>query len=150
MSTVKQMFLLFILLKFGFVSNAQIDSLKLYDLAVMREFPRPDTAMKTQQQDSVTVSVLFKLNHPEQASKVTVQLGSAKDNGDIRNGHYTVTQQNNTYFLNIDGTPNKIWGKSGVSKYQLNKQDHQNLIWVTAFAEDKNGLITEKKYFRCK
>lgn len=126
--------------------KAQSDSLALYDLVIVDELAPLDTGNMEPLTD-LTISVLFKINNPAQASKVFIQLGSAKDLGDIRAGEYTVSLQDSTFYLVIDGTLNKIWGQSGVIRYTLTQQEYQNLVWVTAYAKDSSGNFTEKKYF---
>lgn len=141
---------LFLLFLFK-ISVAQPDSLKVYDLVVLLDDDIDTLTIDSlQHMDTIAyVTVLFKLNHPDSTAKVYIKLGNAKDVGNLRSDDYNVIFFNGDYCVQMDTSCSKIWGETCHCQYMIYKKEIQYLKWATVYAEDLNGVLTTRKYFKC-
>lgn len=127
---------------------AQTDTLKVYDVALVHNYGYKFKVFDTVPNPGIdSLKVIFKLNHPENTERIYVSIGSVKDSGDVRSGAYDVIFSNGEYSFVMNGNTHKIYGSSGYCTYALNAGERQVAAWVTIYAEDNSGYLSERKYY---
>jgi hypothetical protein len=121
--------------------NAQTN-VKIMDLLII-----PTTSQDSIVNDSVELTVHFKINKPGDATKVHFWLGTVIDNFDIFSATPIFNTNGNVSYLAYSGNSNEVKNYLAVFSVKISKAYYTNLLKATLFVETNTGQFTNRLYY---
>ena len=138
---MKNLFLCVIVLLSNIITQAQTTQVEIMDLSVIPGI-RADI-----QPDTTDLIILFKINNVNLGAKAYYYFGTVQDAGDVLSVTGNIIGQSGTYYLQVNGVQKEILGYTVTAFIKLSNVQNAGFHYLTVFAEDNNGLITDKLYF---
>lgn len=139
MKTKSTLFAIFILLT-GYL--AAQSSVEIKDILV-QPIVGMDSVISNYQ-----LEIMFKMNHPENANLLKIQVGTSQDLNDITLIQVQIIEENGLYYTSFNDELEVINGYESRVFIELSESQKETYNVITLFVEDNNGEVSNKLYFR--
>ncbi|MDD2387367.1 MAG: hypothetical protein PHP52_11365, partial [Bacteroidales bacterium] len=94
------------------------------------------------------LEIMFKMNHPENANLLKIQVGTSQDLNDITLIQVQIIEENGLYYTSFNDELEVINGYESRVFIELSESQKETYNVITLFVEDNNGEVSNKLYFR--
>lgn len=151
---MKSSLVILILFLANYFCIAQSDSIKVYDIMVMKNIQKNillPTDTVNQNSDSLQISIYFKVNFPDSLNEVYIKIGNVMDGNEASFETLTFQNHNQKKCLHIGNNEaasftNHDTFYTKTLKYSIGR----NIKWVTLWIKDVNGNLSSKQFFKIK
>jgi len=93
------------------------------------------------------LSISFKINNENQASKVHILFGTNQNIGDILTVEADIIENSGVYYILLNGEQTPISNYSAKTAVTLTPQQLSSYNFITLYVEETSGSYTDKLYF---